>query len=155
MKFKKLASVAVTALIGATIFTGCNVRDSKVVSHNLSYDADNFQLKRRIVFFNGITGKYVMEIIGYCSIHKDNTDNQLEVTCKIGQDKYKKHYFGLSDNTAYFIEQINSKTESKFNYKVVFKPQSILPDVTMEVNTKTIAPLPKLQTNDNSVTISK
>ena len=146
---KKILKLGIIALLGLTAltFSGCNSRDSKVVSHNLSYDADNFKLKRRVVFFNGITDKYLMEIIGYCSINKDIKDNQLEVTCKVGPDKYKKHYFGLSNNTAYFVEQIDPKTESKYNYKVLFKPQAIMPDVTMEVNTKEVVPTPSIKKN--------
>ena len=143
LKNKKLIlSIVFFGIIGIFI-TGCN-RESKVVSYNLSRDADSFKIKRRVVFFNGITDKYLMEIIGYCSIGKDNVDNQLEVTCKVGPNEYKKHYFGLSDNTAYFVEQIDAKTESQFNYKVVFRPQTIIPDVNIQVS-KRIAPAPKIE----------
>ena len=126
-------------------FLGCN-KESYVVSHNLSRDADNFEIKRRVVFFNGITDKYMMEIVGYCSIIKDNQDNQLEVICKVGANKYKKHYFGLSNNTAYFVEQIDAKTESKYNYKVVFRPQAIIPDIIVRVTDDHIVPTPKIDT---------
>jgi len=143
MKTKNIKKIGLSALIPIAIFVGCS-RESSVVSYNISRDADNFEVKRRIVFFNGITDKYLMEIIGYCSIHKDNADNQLEVTCKVGNDKYKKHYFGLSDNTAYFVEQIDPKTESQFNYKVIFRPQTIIPDVTVRVSQR-IAPMPKIE----------
>ena len=108
-------------------------RDVDRISYNLSYKADKFKIKRRIVFYNGITDKYILEIIGYCSIIKDNSDNQLEVICKVGENKYKKHYFGLSDNTCYFVEQIDAKTANKYYYKVNFKPQAILPDINIRV----------------------
>jgi len=145
---RKISMLGILGLV-ALNFSGCNVRESKVASYNLSRDADNFEIKRRIVFFNGITGKNIMEIIGYCSINKDNVDNQLEITCKTSPGKFKKHYFGLSDNTAYFIEQINPKTESQFNYKVVFRPQTLIPDVSVRVSSR-IAPLPKVEvTNEH------
>jgi hypothetical protein len=99
----------------------------------LSYKADNFGVKRRIVFFNGITNDFVLEIIGFCSIYKDNMDNQLEVTCKVSDNNYKKHYFGLSDNTAYFIEQVNSETVSGYRYKINFRPSTVIPDVDIKV----------------------
>jgi len=140
MNIKKLSLLT---LVTISLFVGCT-READTVSYNISRDADSFEIKRRVVFFNGITDKYLMEIIGYCSIHKDNTDNQLEVTCKVGPDQYKKHYFGLSDNTAYFVEQIDPKTESQFNYKVVFRPQTIIPDVTVRVSQR-IAPMPKVE----------
>jgi hypothetical protein len=124
------------------MFLGCS--DATVVSHNISKDADYFKIKRRIVFFNGITDTYLMEIIGYCSIYKDKEDNQLEVTCKVGDDKYKQHYFGLSDNTAYFVEQIDAKTENNYHYKVIFKPQTIVPDITIKSDLSKM-PLPKVE----------
>lgn len=77
-----------------------------------------------------------MEVLGFCSIRKDNSDNQLEVTCKVGPENYKKHYFGLSDNTAYFVEQLNPETASGYRYKVNFRPQVIIPDVDIKVENK-------------------
>jgi len=135
------------ALLTASLFliTGCN-REANVISQNLSRDADSFKIKRRIVFFNGITDKNIMEIIGYCSIDKDVTDNQLEITCKVGPNQYKKHYFGLSDNTAYFVEQVDPAFASEFNYKVIFRPQTLIPDVTVQVTTHT--PTPKVQVTE-------
>ncbi len=141
MKVKHLLSAAL--VVASSLFVGCS-READTVSYNISMDADYFKVKRRIVFFNGITDKYLMEIIGYCSIYKDNTDNQLEITCKVGKDKYKKHYFGLSDNTAYFVEQIDLATESKYNYKVVFRPQTIVPDVKVKAS-KRVAPVPQVK----------
>ena len=137
--------IASSALLALLIFTGCNDRESSVASYNISREADSFQIKRRIVFFNGITGKNIMEIIGYCSVNADTSDNQLEVTCKVGQNMYKKHYFGLSNNTAYFVEQVDPAFASEYNYKVVFRPQTLIPDVTVRVS-KRVAPMPKVET---------
>jgi len=94
-------------LIFTLLFIGCN--DSNVVSSNISTDADNFKINRRIIFYNGITDKYIFVIEGFCSIEKDNRDNQLEVTCKVGKNSYKKHYLGISDNVTYFIEQLECR----------------------------------------------
>ena len=71
------------ALIGASLFmTGCQEDDAKIVSHNLSKAADNFEVMRRIVFINGITNQNMFEIVGLCSM--ENLSNRLAVTCKIG-----------------------------------------------------------------------
>ena len=113
--------------------SGCQwQRDADVASHNLSYKADAFQINRRIVFYNGITDKYILKIEGFCSIHKDNKDNQLEVTCKVGPNQYKKHYLGISDNVTYFVEQINCKNVSTYHYSVLFKPATIVPDLQVK-----------------------
>lgn len=120
---KLLATLAL-----ATGLSAC-VPDAEVASYNLSQAADMFEIDRRIVFYNGITDTYMLTIEGRCSIDKDNQDNQLEVTCKVGRDQYKKHFLGISDNVTYFVEQLETADVSVYHYRVIFKPQSILPDV--------------------------
>jgi hypothetical protein len=105
------------------------IPDAQVASTNLSRAADMFEIDRRIVFYNGITDTYMLTIEGRCSIDKDNADNQLEVTCKVGPEAFKKHFLGISDNVTYFVEQLETANVSVYHYRVVFKPQSILPDV--------------------------
>ena len=109
------------------LFTGCT--DSEIASKNLSKASDMFQINRRVVFYNGITDKYILSIEGFCSIKKDKADNQLEVTCKTGNDQYKKHYLGISDNVTYFVEQLEDANVSAYHYKVIFKPAVIVPDI--------------------------
>ena len=91
----------------------------------------NFRINRRTVFYNGHTGEYLLSIEGRCSITKDNTDNQLEVTCKTNETEYKKHYLGLSNNVTYFSEQIDASKVSVWHYRVEFKPQSIFNDYSI------------------------
>lgn len=113
-----------------SVFTGLTAcSDAKTVSSNLSSDADNFKINRRTVFYNGINGEYILSIEGKCSIHKDGTDKQIEVTCKTGDNQYKKHYLGISDNVTYFSEQIDGESVSPNFYKVVFKPSVIVPNI--------------------------
>ena len=123
---RKLIATIVAMLLAAVSLAAC-ANDSETVSHNLSQDADNFKVHRRVVFFNGITDKYLLSIEGYCSITDE--DNQLEVTCKVGESTYKKHFLGLSDNVSYFVEQLEPIESDPYHYKVVFKPETIVPDV--------------------------
>lgn len=123
---RKLIVTIVAMLLAAVSLAAC-ANDSETVSHNLSQDADNFKVHRRVVFFNGITDKYLLSIEGYCSITDE--DNQLEVTCKTGEGTYKKHFLGLSDNVSYFVEQLEPIESDPYHYKVVFKPETIAPDV--------------------------
>lgn len=89
---------------------------------------------RRIVFVNGITDKYLLSIEGLCSITKDREDNQLEVTCKTVDSKYKKHYLGISDNVTYFVEQMDGSNVDTFHYKVAFRPEELLPDIDLQTS---------------------
>ena len=119
----KLALIASLALV----VVGCN--DADIASHNLSKAADNFEIDRRIVFYNGITGGYILSVEGKCSIGNNDSTGKLSVTCKVGHEKFKKHYLGLSDNVTFFAEQLEGKNVSRYHYKVVFKPQTIIPDI--------------------------
>ncbi len=108
------------------LFTiGCD--DAMVADRNVTKAADNFEVNRRIVFYNGITDKYILTIEGRCSIN-DN-EGQLEVLCKTGDGTYKKHFLGLSDNVTYFAEQLEGIELSTYHYRVTFKPEVILPDI--------------------------
>lgn len=64
-----------------------------------------------------------------CSLGNQDPAKQLSVTCKVGEDKYKKHFLWLSDNVTYFVEQIESNDVSPDHYKVIFKPSVIVPDI--------------------------
>jgi hypothetical protein len=117
---------ALAALGLAAIVAGCS-SDADVASRNLSQAADQFEIRRRIVFYNGITGGYILQIEGLCSLGP--ADKKLTVTCKTGAQSYKKHFLGLSDNVTYFAEQIDGAGVDVFHYRVIFKPASIVPDV--------------------------
>lgn len=106
--------------------------DANIASHNLSKAADNFEINRRIVFYNGINGEYMLTIEGLCS--QENLQKQLTVTCKTGKQEYKKHFLGLSDNVTYFSEQLEPAKTNVYNYRVIFKPEAIVPD--LELKTK-------------------
>ena len=106
--------------------------DADIASHNLSKAADNFEIPRRTVFYNGITDAYILEVEGLCSLNEMN--RQLELTCKIGPSTYKKHFLGLSDNVTYFSEQVGEVEADRFRYRVTFKPQTIIPDIDLRTS---------------------
>ncbi len=120
----------VAALVGSIVTAGCS--DADVASKNLSTAADNFQINRRIVFYNGFTGEYMLTIEGLCSKDNSSTDTKLAIICKTGPNEYKKHFLGLSNNVTYFIEQLEPAPASTYHYKVVFKPSVIVPDISVK-----------------------
>lgn len=117
-------------LLGLLFFAWCS--DADMASYNLSKDADYFRVNRRIIFYNGITNDYMLSIEGFCSLGNDDKPWQLTVTCKTWEE-YKKHFLGLSDNVTYIVEQLESANVSTNHYKVVFKPQTIIPDVEVKL----------------------
>ncbi len=115
-------------LIVVSVLAGCT--DAGVASRNLTKAADMFELDRRIVFYNGITGEYILTIEGRCSVR---VDKRLAVTCKTGHDQFLKHYLGLSDNVTYFSEQLKTANVSTYRYRVIFKPSVIVPDIDLKI----------------------
>ena len=120
-------SYALYILLAAFTFS-CT--DADVASNNLREAADQFEIYRRVVFYNGITDNYILSVEGYCSI-KDQ-GGQLEVLVKTKDGKFMKHHLGLSDNVTYFSEQLKPENVSSDKYRVIFKPKALLP--TMELD---------------------
>ncbi|HEJ6958772.1 TPA: hypothetical protein SMF39_003713 [Serratia marcescens] len=116
-------------LLAVLSLSACDVNDADVVSKNLSTASDNFEVNRRVVFYNGITGDYMLSIEGLCSKDNSSTANTLGIVCKVGPNQYKKHLLGLSDNVTFFIEQIDGVKASPYFYRVTFKPSVIVPDI--------------------------
>lgn len=124
MKIIKLTMLLFVALLAFS----CT--DAQIASNNLFNASKQFELNRRIVFFNGITDTYLLSIVGRCSIYQGS--RQLVVTCKTGDRQYKKHYLGLSDNVFYLSEQLESKKVSTYHYRVIFKPKAIIPNIDLK-----------------------
>jgi hypothetical protein len=122
-KIALLAGVALTLLL-----SGCST-DADVASRNLSQDADQFRIPRRVVFLNGITDKYILSIEGNCSIQP--TPGQVDVICKLPNGTFLKHSEGLSNNVTWFSQQLTGVDVSTLQYKVVFKPQELVPDFNL------------------------
>jgi hypothetical protein len=126
---KFIALIILTTIL--TIIAGCNplAHESDTVSENLSREADRFNIPRRVLFINGITDKYLLSIEGYCALGNNDPAGEVTVVCQTGPGLYKKHFLGLSDNVTYMVEQLDAAQVSKDHYKVVFRPETIIPDV--------------------------
>jgi hypothetical protein len=115
-----------SALAASVLALAACQDDAQIASQNITRAADNFEVMRRVVFMNGITDEYMLEIIGLCSINHRQTS--VQVTCKIGRNEFVRHQLGLSDNVTYFAEQLESIDVSTNHYRVTFRPQQIIPD---------------------------
>lgn len=113
-----LAAVAVLGL------TSC-ASDAERASQNISTAADNFEVNRLIVGINGITDEVLFSVEGRCSITRDG---DLVVTCKHGENDYRKHYLGLSDNVTYVSTQLDGIDVSVYHTRIILKPQNIVPN---------------------------
>jgi hypothetical protein len=123
---KSLLFVLAIAMLFVVI--GCDSA-ANVASRNLSKLAEQFEIERRIVFYNGITDTYILSVEGRCSVEFLTT--KFEVTCKIDDNEFVKHYLGRADNVFPFVEQLRTADVSTYRYRVIFKPTIIIPDIGM------------------------
>ena len=124
MKKKVLSAIIVGLLLG-TGLVGCT--EANTVSTNISREADNFNVTRRLVVINGRTDTIIFSLVGNFSITVDQEENQLEVIAEVRDGVYRKHFIGLSDEIQYFVEDVGDNEVSKYRYEVEFMPESIIP----------------------------
>ena len=127
-----MRKLILSVVLAVTAFVSVGCSDANIASQNLSKAADNFEVTRRVIFYNGITGTYMLTIEGLCSLGNSDPSKQLSITCKTGPTEYKKHFLGLSDNVTYFVEQIETNKVSVYQYRVIFKPLAIVPDIEIK-----------------------
>lgn len=136
MSSKKLGLTVVSSFATAvllTILTSGFMQESHVASENVPVAAQNFEVNRRCIFYNGITGEYMLTVEGRLSVKESDSQRRLEVIVKTGHKTYKKHYLGLSDNVSYFVEQLDPIQADDFRSRIVFRPTEIIPDVEVKL----------------------
>lgn len=130
----KIIKKIIIILIIMICLAGCT--SAETVSHNISRESDEFKIKRRITFVNLRTGDYLFTMTGKCSIQggSGSLNDELEVICRIGEDKYQKHLLYLAEETTYIVEQIEDADVSRYDYEFIFRPEAIIP-VQIKVQT--------------------
>lgn len=125
---KKLTATAALVTAAVLALAGC-ATEADTTSYNLSKDADNFKIHRQIVFHNDITDSYIAEVSGLCSLGNDDGAHETTVTCKIGPNRYVKEIFRMGDNTSVSSIQSEPVDADPYRYKIIFKPEQIIPDI--------------------------
>lgn len=115
--------LAVVGIIAAFGLSGCTERGQ--VSYNLSQDADNFNVRRRVTVINMRSDKVLLQMEGCLSIKTDPDTNELNVIAELPNGEYQKHFIYLNDWTMYTVEQIDSTKTDKYNYEFSFLPQEL------------------------------
>lgn len=123
---KKLTLELILAIIFISI-TGCD--SATTVSDNLSKEANEFKVKRRITFINLRTNEYLFQVTGNCSVKggRSDTNREVQLICRIGEDKYQKHFLYIADETTYVVEQLEYSDVSRYDYEFIFRPEAIVP----------------------------
>lgn len=126
--------LALVLIVGVAAFVaGCDEREADRVSYNVSVEADNFNVTRRLVVTNvsAMAGPSIIyEMVGNFSINTDNEDGQLEVTAEVhegGKKFYTKHFIRLNEYTTYVVEDMSGADVSPYKYELNFLPEMIVP----------------------------
>lgn len=120
---KKLLAVLLAVELTMSL-TGCT--EAEKVSENVSQEADNFNVLRRLAVINSRTDKVEFELIGAFSLEVENK-NKINVICEMEDGSYKKHIVGLNQETMYVVEDIGGAKVNKYKYEVNYIPESIVP----------------------------
>lgn len=126
MKKKLLAVILAIVMIVAACFcaVGCYDTEANRVARNLSQEADNFNIVRRLTVINCITGDTLFVMEGKMSI--EDAGNILRVLVE-DNGIYKKHMVGLADNVTYTLEDITGADVSQYHYTINFNPKMWIP----------------------------
>ena len=126
MKKIKILSLALALIVLIGCIGLCSCSQADKVNHNLSQSADNFECLRKITVYNARTDLIIMEMEGYMSL-SNNTTKELVVTCKTGENEYKKNFVYLNEYVIYVVEDMDSINTDPYHYKIKF--YTALPDV--------------------------
>jgi len=113
-------------LMGAFLLGGCDGRESDEVSYNVSQEADNFNVIRRVAVINVRTDKIEFEVIGRISVDTDDSD-KLVILVEVEQGVYKKHLVNMTEWNMYVVEDLEGAEVNQYRYEVNYMPESIIP----------------------------
>ena len=119
MKKKVMALLAVFVLLCAFL-TGCT--EVYKVSNNISQEADNFNVTRKLTVLNARTDTILLELTGTFSL-QNNSENELEVIIETAEGKYQKDLVYLNDYIMYVVEDISGADVDKYHYEINFLPE--------------------------------
>lgn len=115
-----------TLMIGAFLLGGCDGRQSDEVSYNVSQEADNFNVIRRVAVINVRTDKIEFEVIGRISVDTDDSD-KLVILVETEKGVYKKHLVNMTEWNMYVVEDLEGAEVNQYKYEVNYMPESIIP----------------------------
>ena len=121
---KKRLALFACLICMALLLAGCTQADR--VSHNLSKEADAFNVTRRLAVINARTDKPIFEMVGNFSVGNKGT-NELVITVETGPGQYKKHYIYLNEWTLYVVEDVSGAHVDPYHYEVNFLPEMFFP----------------------------
>ena len=117
---KRIAVLMALVILVCFSATGCS--EANKVSMNISQEADNFNVTRKLTVLNARTDTILLELTGTFAL-KNNDENELEVILETSEGKYQKDYVYLNEYTMYVVEDISGSEVDKYHYEINFLPE--------------------------------
>ena len=117
---KKFLILAALFTLICIVTTGCS--EATKVSWNVSQEADNFNVARKLTVINARTDSVLLELTGTFAL-KNNDTNELEVIIETAEGKYQKDYVYLNEYTMYVVEDLSNTDVDKYHYEINFLPE--------------------------------
>jgi hypothetical protein len=130
-KAKIALSIAAAAASLLATASACE-SDADTVSRNVSTEADQFKIARKIVLTNLRSGEVLWEARGLCSIDIARAD-VLVLICKEPDGSYTKHHLSTGPETSWASTQLSGVDVSKIHTTIVLKPTSVVPNIDITV----------------------
>ena len=123
---KKLQTLAL-AVVMILMLCACGDSQATIVSQNVSKEADNFNVVRRLTVINSRSDKVVLTMVGKISI--EDVTNGIAVLVEIDHAKklYQKHYIYLNSWAMYTVEDVSGVEVSPYIYELEFMPEQVVP----------------------------
>lgn len=123
----KMRNVILASILSLSTVCMVGCREADRVSYNVSKEADNFNVTRRLTVINTRTDKCILQMTGKISI-KD-VDGGIAVLVEVDRENnvYQKHYVYLNENTMYTVEDVSGVGVSRYAYELEFMPQTLMP----------------------------
>ena len=111
-------TIAILAVLVAASVAGCSKAEQKSIE--ISRDANEFNVERRITVINTRTGTILWQLTGTFSTQ--SKDGDLDVIVALGDNRFAKHYFDLNDWTTYVVEDMSNENLPDHYYEMKFLP---------------------------------
>lgn len=126
-------------IFGAILLTGCSEvtpdngnSDADKAQYNIMMDAEEFKVQRTIIAQGGLDGEIFMMAEGRCSFEYPS-DNRVDIVCKVADNQYKRDTLILGDQDRVYIAQEEPIDVSVYHTRVIFKPESVLPEFDISI----------------------
>ena len=126
MKTNKKVIITTLLVSGLFLLSGCESTQSSQVSYNVSQEADNFNVIRRVAVINTRTDKIEFEVIGRISVDTSDSD-KLVIIVEADKGVYKKHLINMTEWNMYVVEDLEGAKVNEYKYEVNYMPETIIP----------------------------